>query len=142
MSDILLTDKSLVPLLCRFQEDGAFDVHYDGKSLADYDVVVELENVAATGIAVGDFTYAGKTHRASAYTVEVDGTLSAWDRDVEGVRSPALSASMGELVLHAAIVAVRYDDSLPPDQQAVYVPTSGYAQVRIRVRKKGSMPFV
>jgi hypothetical protein len=140
--ELLLTDVSPVLLSCRFLQDGSFDVHYEGASLAERDVVVELDDGASTRIAIGSFMHEGESYRASAFTVEADGTLSPWDRDDAGVTSPVVPAGADEVVLRAAIIALGYDDSLPPDQQAVYEPKDGYAQVRIRVRKKGSKPFI
>ena len=142
MSEIVVTDQSPVLLSCGFLEGGTLDVRHEVVSLAAQDLAVELDQVASTQIAVTDFVYAGESYRTSVFSVAADGTLSAWARNGSSMYSPVLPAGDEETVLHAAVVVASYDESLTPDEQAVYKPTSGYAQVRIRVRKKGSKPFI
>jgi hypothetical protein len=142
MSELVLIDVTPVLLSCSVPSPEALDIHYEGTALRDSDLAIELDQQPAAAVAVTDFADSGETYRVSGFTVEQDGLLTPWPREGAEVRSPSWPLEPNELIVDALVDAVSYDDSLPPDEQAQYVPKTMQARIRIRVRKKGSKPYL
>lgn len=142
MTQLLLIDMAPVLLSGRITDPPVLDVHHEGHTVTDGELIVELEERQATEVAIGNFLQDDEQYRVNAFTIESDGTLTAWSREDTGVRSPALPLGATELLVDTLVEAVSYDDSLSPEQQQAYMATIYKARIRIRVRKRGSKPTI
>lgn len=142
MEPIILTDVNPLLLSCKLDDNHLLHVYYENQELTDGEILVELDALTSTQVAVADFAHNGMLYRVNVASIHEDGLLTAWQRDTTSALSTSLAPGESEHIEDAVITAVSYgyveatsaSVSLAAPRQATQ------CQIRVRVPRSGSRP--
>jgi hypothetical protein len=102
-----------------------------------------FDTLSTTTLALTDFEHNGERVRVHAFTISDDGALEPWQRTAESVTSPPIAAGDAATVLYFTALAVTYEPTGEPTQDALdtFEPTTWQTKVRVDVPPKGSKPL-